>query len=62
LTRSSVCTAAAAAPTIDGAALAKIIGHQGQQSGPVYKITIGRADIDLREHGAAIDQAAATQR
>jgi hypothetical protein len=35
--------------------LASIIGHQGEQSGPVYKITIGRPDIDLREHGAAIN-------
>jgi hypothetical protein len=40
---------------IDGAALAKIIGTQGEQTGPVYKITIGRPDIDLREHGAAIN-------
>jgi hypothetical protein len=39
---------------LDSAALAKIIGHQGEQSGPVYKITIGRPDIDLREHGATI--------
>lgn len=45
----------AAAGTVDGAALAKIIGHQGEQSGSVYKITIGRPDIDLREHGAAIN-------
>ena len=43
-----------AAPAIDGAALAKIVGHPGEQSGPVYKITIGRPDINLREHGAAI--------
>ena len=41
--------------TLDGAALAKIIGIKGEQSGPVYKITIGRPDIDLREHGAAIN-------
>ena len=40
--------------TLDIASLAAIIGHQGEQSGPVYKITIGRPDIDLREHGAAI--------
>jgi hypothetical protein len=46
---------APAGPTIDGAALARIIGHQGEQSGPVYKITIGRPDITLREHGAAIN-------
>jgi len=45
----------AAAGALDSAALAKIIGHQGEQSGPVYKITIGRPDIDLREHGAAIN-------
>ena len=41
--------------TLDGASLAKIIGTQGEQSGPVYKITIGRPDIDVREHGAAIN-------
>ena len=41
--------------SLDGAALAKIIGHQGEQNGPVYKITIGRPDIKLTEHGAAIN-------
>lgn len=46
---------APAAATIDSAALAKIIGHQGEQSGPVFKITVGRPDIPLREHGAAIN-------
>ena len=45
----------APAPTIDTAALAKTIGHDGEQTGPVYKITIGRDDIDLREHGAKIN-------
>ncbi|CAN5838315.1 hypothetical protein BH18ACI5_BH18ACI5_27620 [soil metagenome] len=51
-------SAAAASPStnvLDGAALAKIIGHQGEQSGPVYQITIGRTDVDLREHGAVIN-------
>jgi hypothetical protein len=48
-------TSAPAAAPIDGAALAKVIGHQGEQSGPVYKITIGRPDINLRDHGAAIN-------
>ncbi len=47
--------AAAPAVAFDSAALAKVIGHQGEQSGPVYKITIGRPDIDVREHGAAIN-------
>jgi protein-tyrosine-phosphatase len=40
---------------VTGATVAKIIGHQGEQTGPVYKITIGRPDIDLREHGAKIN-------
>src|SRR5215208_5961416 len=51
-------TPAAAAPPsagVTGAAVAKIIGHDGEQSGPVYKITIGRPDIDLGEHGAKIN-------
>ena len=47
--------AAPAPPTIDGAAVTKIIGHPGEQNGPVYKITIGRSDLDVREHGAAIN-------
>ena len=42
-------------PAIDGAALAKIVGHTGEFNGPVYKITIGRPDIDLRAHGARIN-------
>ena len=40
---------------VNGAAVAKIIGHQGEQNGPVYKITIGRPDINLTEHGAKIN-------
>jgi hypothetical protein len=46
---------APAAPALDGAALAKIVGHAGEQTGAVYKITIGRPDINLREHGALIN-------
>jgi Domain of Unknown Function (DUF1259) len=46
---------AAAAPSIDGAALARIVGHDGEQNGPVYKITIGRSDVTVREHGAVIN-------
>jgi hypothetical protein len=41
--------------TIDTAKLAKLIGHEGEQNGQVYKITIGRDDIDLKEMGAAIN-------
>ncbi len=34
--------------------LAQIVGHQGEQSGPVYKITVGRDDVKVTEMGAAI--------
>ena len=47
--------AAPSGPAFDSAMLAKIVGHEGEQTGPVYKITIGRPDIDLREHGARIN-------
>jgi hypothetical protein len=47
--------AGAAPPSLNTAALAKAIGHEGEQSGPVYKVTIGRPDINLKEHGAAIN-------
>ena len=40
---------------LDTAALARIIGHDGERAGPVYKITVGRPDIALRDHGAAIN-------
>jgi Domain of Unknown Function (DUF1259) len=45
---------APAVPSLDTSALAKLVGHEGEQAGPVYKITIARPDIDLREHGAKI--------
>jgi hypothetical protein len=49
--------AAAAAPAsgLNTDAIAKAVGHPGEQSGAVYKITVGRPDLDLREHGAAIN-------
>jgi hypothetical protein len=31
------------------------VGHQGEQSGLVYKITIGRSDFRVSEDGAAIN-------
>jgi hypothetical protein len=45
----------AAAPALNTAALARTIGQEGEQSGPVYKITIGRPDLALVEHGAKIN-------
>ncbi len=40
---------------LDAARIAGIVGHPGETNGGVYKITIGRPDIDLREHGAVIN-------
>lgn len=41
--------------TMDTAKIASIIGHQGDQSGQVYKITIGRSDLNIKEMGATIN-------
>ncbi len=43
------------AVTLDTAKIAKIVGHEGEQSGAVYKITVGRDDLHMKEHGAAIN-------
>src|SRR5437868_11032416 len=40
---------------IDTAKLAKIAGHDGEQNGMVYKITVGRDDLKLQEMGAPIN-------
>jgi hypothetical protein len=44
-----------AAGAMDTAAIAKVVGHEGEQNGQVYKITVGRDDIQLKEMGAAIN-------
>jgi len=41
--------------TIDTAKIAKLVGHEGEQNGQVYKITVGRDDINLKEMGATIN-------
>jgi hypothetical protein len=41
--------------TIDTAKIAKLVGHEGEQNGQVYKITVGREDINLKEMGATIN-------
>src|SRR5215475_1048262 len=41
--------------TMDTAKIAKLVGQEGEQNGQVYKITIGREDINLKEMGAAIN-------
>ncbi len=41
--------------TLDTDRIAKIVGHAGEQTGPVYKITLGRDDLDVKEMGAKIN-------
>jgi len=42
-------------PQFDGAAVSKIVGAAGEQNGAVYKITIGRSDLTVKEMGATIN-------
>ena len=43
------------ATVIDTARVAQIVGQQGEQTGAVYKITIGRDDLKVTEMGAPIN-------
>ena len=54
-TSASAAPAAAPGTTIDTAKMAQIVGTQGEQSGAVYKITIGRDDVKVTEMGAPIN-------
>lgn len=40
---------------LDTASISRTIGSPGEQSGAVYKITIGRPDVTLKEMGATIN-------
>ena len=40
---------------MDTARIAQIVGTPGEQTGAVYKITIGRDDLTLTEMGAPIN-------
>ena len=51
----STMTSTITGGTIDTARLASIIGTPGDQNGQVYKITIGRPDIAVKEMGATIN-------
>ncbi len=46
---------APAGATLDTAKIAQIVGTPGEQTGDVYKITIGRDDLKLTEMGASIN-------
>jgi hypothetical protein len=47
-------SAAATPPAMSDAKLAEIVGHPGERTGAVYKITIGRDDLKIAEMGAPI--------
>jgi hypothetical protein len=48
--------AAASTPgALDTAKIAQVVGHPGDQSGSVYKITVGRDDLSIKEMGATIN-------
>ena len=44
-----------ATTSLDTAKIASLVGHTGEPSGAVYKITIGREDLSVKEHGAVIN-------
>ena len=48
-------SASAKQSALDTDKIAKIVGHAGEQNGPVYKITIGRDDLEVKEMGATIN-------
>jgi hypothetical protein len=45
----------ASKPMFDTSKLAQIVGHEGETNGIVYKITVGRDDLSLKEMGAPIN-------
>jgi hypothetical protein len=40
---------------IDFAKIAKIVGHDGEQNGMVFKITVGRDDLKLKDMGRPVN-------
>src|ERR1700730_2558362 len=51
----AVSPASTGGTPLDTAKLAKIAGREGEQTGAVYKITVGRDDLGMKEHGAVIN-------
>ena len=48
-------TATITSGQIDTAKIANIVGHEGEQNGAVFKITVGRDDLAIKEMGAPIN-------
>ena len=55
VTPAAPAASASAASQLDTARIAQIVGTQGEQNGAVYKITIGRDDLNVAEMGAPIN-------
>jgi hypothetical protein len=56
ITRPAASVTATLQPgALDTARIAKIVGYPGDQTGQVYKITIGRDDFVMKEMGATIN-------
>jgi Domain of Unknown Function (DUF1259) len=55
VTPTTVAALSVTGSPLDTEKLSKIIGHPGEQSGAVFKITIGRDDLGMKDHGAAIN-------
>ena len=51
----AVAPATSSGTAMDTSKIAKIVGHEGEQTGAVYKITVGRDDLAMKEHGAVIN-------
>jgi hypothetical protein len=51
----ALATATVQPGKIDTAKIAQIVGREGEQSGSVYKITVGHDDINLKVMGATIN-------
>jgi len=54
-TSSAASDSSVQAGKIDTAKIAQITGHEGEQNGPVYKITVGRDELKLKDMGAVIN-------
>ena len=55
VTPPAVAPMSATGSPLDTEKLAKIVGHPGEQSGAVFKITVGRDDLAMKDHGTAIN-------
>ena len=53
--RTGLATSAPKESTLEAETIAKIVGHSGEKSGPVYKITVGRDDLGVKEMDATIN-------